>query len=154
MTKKFSAKKIALVAVLACICAAVAIVLAYAYYYAHNEEHVEASNQGVMEVVCTLDETAVGGGIHTGIVFVAEGATAKDAIAEAVISPLAANEPSAIKDHSAQATSEYLTGKTYTVNVYDAASQKPGTQTTNDVASKGGESTTLNRYDRVVITVS
>ena len=103
MTKKFSAKRIALVVVLACLCAVAAIVPAYAYYYAHNEEHVNASNKGVMEVVCTLDETAVGGGIHTGIVFVAEGATAQDAIDEAVISPLAANEPSAIKDYTAQA---------------------------------------------------
>lgn len=153
MAKVFSGKKITAAVVVSCICAALACAPAYGYYYAHNEEHVNAASKGVNEIVYTLDETAVGGGVHTGIVFVADGATAQDAIDEAALSSTAANNPEAIKNHTAQSTSEYLNGKNYTVNVYEAASQKPGTQTTNDAKSLGGASTTLNRFDRVVITV-
>lgn len=153
MTKVFSFKKAAAVVIVACICAAIASVPAYAFYYAHDAEHVEANNKGVVEVVCTLDQTAVGGGVNTGIVFVAEGATAADAIAEAVVGSNAANNPAAIKDHSAQSFREYIADKSYTVNVYKAASQKPGTKTTYDSQSLGGESTQLDRYDNVVVTM-
>lgn len=153
MAKASSFKKFAAVVIVSCICAALVSVPAYGYYYAHDEGHVNAESKGVSEVICTLDETAVGGGIHTGIVFLAEGATSEDALAESVINSLAANEPDAIKNHTAQPLSEYLNGKSYTVSVYEAASQKLGTHTTNDAQSIGNETVTLNRYDRVVVTV-
>ena len=153
MVKVFSAKKATVVVIASCICAALASAPAFAFYYAHDDAHTAAESKGVMEVVCTLDQTAVGGGINTEIVFVAEGATAKDAIAEAVIGNNAANDPAAIKDHSAQSFASYISGKNYTVDVYEAASQKPGTQTTYDAKSLGGESTQLGRFDSVVVTV-
>ena len=154
MTKVSLFKKVAIVVIVSCICAACACIPAYAYYYTHTQEHVEASNKGVIEVVCTLDESAVGGGVHTGIVFVAEGATAADAIDEAVVGSVAANNPEAIKNHSAESVRAYLADKTYTVGVYDAATQKPGTQTTYDSQSVGGESIKLDRFDNVVVVVS
>lgn len=53
-------KKILAVAVLSCLCASIAVP-AYAFYYVHGEENVAATSKGVIEVTCTVDETAQGG---------------------------------------------------------------------------------------------
>lgn len=57
-------KKILAVAVLSCLCASIAVP-AYAFYYVHGEENVAATSKGVIEVTCTVDETAQGGGVKT-----------------------------------------------------------------------------------------
>lgn len=68
-------KKILAVAVLSCLCASIAVP-AYAFYYVHGEENVAATSKGVIEVTCTVDETAQGGGVKTSLIIVPEGSTA------------------------------------------------------------------------------
>ena len=65
-------KKILAVAVLSCLCASIAVP-AYAFYYVHGEENVAATSKGVIEVTCTVDETAQGGGVKTSLIIVPEG---------------------------------------------------------------------------------
>ena len=64
-------KKILAVAVLSCLCASIAVP-AYAFYYVHGEENVAATSKGVIEVTCTVDETAQGGGVKTSLIIVPE----------------------------------------------------------------------------------
>ena len=66
-------KKILAVAVLSCLCASIAVP-AYAFYYVHGEENVAATSKGVIEVTCTVDETAQGGGVKTSLIIVPEAA--------------------------------------------------------------------------------
>ena len=78
-------KKILAVAVLSCLCASIAVP-AYAFYYVHGEENVAATSKGVIEVTCTVDETAQGGGVKTSLIIVPEGSTAAACLDESVVS--------------------------------------------------------------------
>ncbi|OUO89512.1 hypothetical protein B5F40_10360 [Gordonibacter sp. An230] len=127
---------------------------AYGFYYVHNDELVATEGKGVIEIVCTLDETASNGGVKTGVIMVPEGSTVSDCLKEAVVSSESKNGLEAIRDHSATSLADDLSDKQYTCTVYKAASQAPGTQTTYDGAGTEGEDTALERWDNVVITVA
>ena len=94
-------KKILAVAVLSCLCASIAVP-AYAFYYVHGEENVAATSKGVIEVTCTVDETAQGGGVKTSLIIVPEGSTAAACLDESVVSSNSQNGLAAIHVHGAQ----------------------------------------------------
>ena len=135
-------KKILAVAVLSCLCASIAVP-AYAFYYVHGEENVAATSKGVIEVTCTVDETAQGGGVKTSLIIVPEGSTAAACLNESVVS-----------SNSQNGLAAELSGKQYTCTVHKADSQKPGTHTAFDGSGTEGESTPLERFDSVVFTVA
>ena len=147
-------RRLALVAI-ACVCAlVVAAPAAYAFWYVHGDDHVaNASGKGVYEISCTVDETAIGGGVTTDVIFVPEGGTAADCLEEMMMSSNSQNGLEAIHNYDVQSLKDYLSGKTYTVATHHAGSQKAGTQVTFDDEGTKGESTVLERYDTVVITV-
>lgn len=145
-------RKLLATAAVACLAVALAAAPAYAFWYVHGDAHVSSSEgQGVYEVLVTFDE----GGTerHTEQVFVPQGSTAEDVLDEDIHMSESQNGIKAIHDYSYQSLREYLDGKDYTIKVYHAESQKPGTQTTHDGKSTGDGSTTLERYDNVVVTV-
>ncbi len=146
-------KKLLAIAVACCACALIAVP-AYAFYYVHSDEGTQVDSQGVYEVTCVLDETAQGGAVRSELVFVPEGSTVKDLLNEDVVSSNSQQGLDAIHNYDTTSMAEYLAGKNYTVEVYAAESQKPGTQTTHDGQGKTGSDTQLNRYDNVVITVA
>ena len=147
-------RRLALVAI-ACVCAlVVSAPAAYALWYVHSDEHVADNNgKGVYEVTCTLDATAVGEGVKVDTLFVPEGSTAADVLGEMIVSSESQNGLDAIHDYSYTPLKDTLSGKSYSVEVYNAESQQPGTQTTHDAKGASGEDTVLQRWDNVVITV-
>ena len=156
MANVSNGKKLLAAAILACLITVLLAVPAYAFFYVHGTDNVDGSDsKGAMEVVCTLDETAVGGTYTTDPwVFIPNGGTVADVLEEAVHSSESQNGLKAIHNYDVQSLKDYLAGKNYTVSVYEAFSQKPGTHTTYDSdGAKADESTTVNRFDNVVITV-
>lgn len=146
-------KKILAIAVLGCLCACIAVP-AYAFYYVHGEENVAETSKGAIEVLCTVDETAQGGGVRVSLLFVPEGSTAADLLDEGVVSSNSQNGVEAIHSYDVSSLADELSNKQYTCTVYPAESQKPGTQTTYDKSGTTGEDTPLNRFDSVVFTVA
>ena len=153
MTNVAWGKKILAVAVLGCLCALIAVP-AYAFYYVHDEQNVAASGKGAIEITCTVDETAQGGGVRTALLMVPEGSTAAACLNEGVVSSNSQDGLKAIHDYSVSSLADELSGKQYTCTVYKAESQKPGTQTTHDGSGTEGENTPLKRFDNVVFTVA
>lgn len=155
MANVASKKRPLALAAIACVCAlVVAAPAAYAFWYVHGDEHVaDAGGQGVYEISCTLDASALGEGVTTDLIFVPEGSSAADCLDEMVVSSNSQNGLDAIHNYDTQSVADALAGKNYTVTVYHAEDQKPGTHTTHDVAGTTGESTSLERYDNVVITL-
>ncbi len=155
MANVVSKKRPLALAAIGCVCAlVVAAPAAYAFWYVHGDDHVaDAGGKGVYEVACTFDASALGEGVTTDVIFVPEGSTAADCLDEMVVSSESQNGLDAIHDYSYTSLSDYLDGKSYTISVYHAEDQKPGTHTTHDVSGTTGDNTTLERYDNVVITV-
>lgn len=148
-------KRILALAAAACLCALlVAAPVAHAFYYVHGEEHVAASGgKGVIEVSCTVDATAQGGGVYTDLIFVPVGATAADCLDEMVVSGESQNGLEAIHDYGYTSLGDYLADKTWTCTVYDAGSQSVGTQRSFDTPGTEGETTPVNRFDSVVFSL-
>ncbi len=146
-------KKVLAAAVLSCLCALIAVP-AYAFYYVQGDENVAATSKGVIEIACTLDRTAQGGGVETSLVIVPAGSTAAACLDEGVVSGNSQNGLSAIHDYSVSSLADELSGKQYTCTVYKAGSQKPGTHTTFDGSGTEGDDTPLDRFDSVVFTVA
>lgn len=168
-------------------CVAVAALLiaptaANALFYVHNDDDVENSTAlGAMEVCITLDATAVGGGVHAGMFFVPDGGTVQDCLETMILDSEAQNTVDAIHDYSYESAEELLTGEgedadsdeeetdigyleelvdghDFTITLYEAASQEPGTQTSYDtegteVAVEDASSTVVERYDSIVFTL-
>lgn len=153
MTNVAWGKRILAVAVLGCLCALIAVP-AYAFYYVQGEENVAATSKGVIEITCTVDETAQGGGVRTSFLIVPAGSTAAACLDEGVVSSNSQNGLEAIHDYSVSSLADELSGKQYTCTVHKAESQKPGTHTTHDASGTEGESTPLERFDNVVFTVA
>lgn len=148
-------KRVLALAAAACLCASlVAAPAAYAFYYVHGEEHVAAeSGKGVIEVSCTVDATAQGGGVYTDLIMVPTDATVADCLTEMIVSSENQNGLEAIHDYGYASLGDYLGDKAWTCMVYDAGSQNVGTQTTFDTEGAEGESTPLERFDSVVFTL-
>lgn len=146
-------KRILAAAVLSCLCALIAVP-AYAFYYVHDEENIAVASKGVIEITCTVDETAQGGGVRTSFLIVPASSTAAACLNEGVVSSNSQDGLKAIHDYSVSSLADELSGKQYTCTVYRAESQKPGTQTTHDGSGTEGESTSLERFDNVVFTVA
>ena len=127
---------------------------AYGFYYTHNGDALAEEGQGTFEVFCVVDETEAGGGITSSLIFVPAGSTADAVLDEAVMSSESQNGLEAIHDYSTVSLRDYLDGKDYTCDVYAAGAQQPGTHTTYDSPSIGGEDAQLERYSNVVFTVS
>lgn len=145
-------KRILAVVVLGCLCALITVP-AYAMFYVHSEENVAEASNGVIEVTCTVDETAQGGGVRCSLIMVPEGSTAADCLSEGIVSSNSQEGLEAIHDYSTSSLADELSGKQYTCTVYSAEDQTPGTQTTYDGSGTQGEDTPLNRFDSVVFTV-
>lgn len=71
MTNAAFGKKVLAIAVLACLCAALIAVPAYGFYYVHDDSVSDSSDGlGSYEVFMVVDETAVGGDVHSDLMFV------------------------------------------------------------------------------------
>lgn len=149
-------KKFLAVCLAACFAVALAAVPSYALYYVHDEDNTNgASGQGAVEICLTVNLKAVGGDNTTDVMFIPNGGTVADVLKEGILSSESHNGLKAIHNYDVQHLDEYLAKHKYTVAVYDAASQNPGTQTVydNDPVSTS-EDYALNRYDSVVVTVT
>lgn len=136
----------------ALVCAFVlAAMPAYAFYYVHDEQNVAAESTGAIEIVCTFDNTANGGGVKSGVILVPEGSTAQDCLREATISSESKAGVEALHDYSVSSLADDLSDKQYTCTVYKAASQTPGTQAAYDSEGIEGLDTPVERWDSVVI---
>lgn len=149
-------KKILAAVVAACFAAALVAVPSYAMYYVHDEDNTNnADGQGAVEICLTVNLKAVGGDNTADVMFIPNGGTVADVLEEGILSSESHNGLKAIHNYDVKHLDEYLAKHKYTVAVYDAASQKPGTQTTYDNKPVStSEDYVLNRYDSVVVTVT
>ena len=170
MTNAAFGKKTLAIAVMASLCAALIAVPAYGFYHVHDDGVSDGSQGlGAYEVFMVVDETAVGGDVHSDLMFVPAGSTADVVLTEGVISSESQNGLDAIHNYDVQSVADYLAAQGYTATIsvyptgevqayqdaegaYAATSQDvPGGYTS---PSKGDGATTLDRYDNVVITVT
>lgn len=149
-------KKCLAVAIVGCLCAAlVAVPVAYAFYYVHSDTvTTESDSNGVIEICCTVDATARGEGIRTGLVIIPENGTVADCLEEMVKSSESRSDFEAIHNYDYTSMTDYVADGTWVCTVFSVASQSPGTHTTQD--GTGTEvtdldSTTLQHYDNVVL---
>ena len=170
MTNAAFGKKVLAIAVMACLCVALIAVPAYGFYYVHDDSVSDSSSGlGAYEVFMVVDETAVGGDVHSSLMFVPAGSTADVVLSEGIISSENQNGLDAIHNYDAQSISDYLADRGYsaTVSVYATGEEQTNqdadgayaatSQNVGDVytaPSKGDGSTVLDRYDNVVITVT
>lgn len=155
VTRAACKKRILAIAAAACLCAALAAApAAYAFYYVHDEAHVnESGGTGAIEVSCTVDATAQGQGVWTGLIFVPVGSTAADCASEMLISSANVNGVEALHSYDYATLADYLADKTWTCTVYEAGSQNAGAHATYDAEGTQGDDVALERYDSVVFTV-
>lgn len=149
-------KRIFALAAAGCLCASLAAApAAYGLYYVHGEDHVaDSSGDGVIEVVCTVDTTAQGGDVRTGLIFVPAGSTAADCLQEMVVSDEDKSSVEALHDYGYEPLTGLLDGVEWTCEVYRAGSQEPGTHATFDASAEQGDQTALERFDNVVFTAA
>ena len=144
MTNAAFGKKVLAIAVLACLCAALIAVPAYGFYYVHDDSVSDSSDGlGSYEVFMVVDETAVGGDVHSDLMFVPAGSTADVVLTEGIISSENQNGLDATGEQQAYKDAE---------GAYAATSQNVSEAYT--APAKGDGSTVLDRYDNVVITVT
>ena len=108
--------------------------------YAHSEAEADAGS-GVIHIAATLDCTAVGGSITAAWLPI----NADDATVTAVMNEfLTASENKvdrfAHEDYDMKSMADFLSGKEYTVAVYEAGAQQPGADATYTSKSIGDES--------------
>ena len=170
MTNAAFGKKVLAIAVLACLCAALIAVPAYGFYYVHDDSVSDSSDGlGSYEVFMVVDETAVGGDVHSDLMFVPAGSTADVVLTEGIISSENQNGLDAIHNYDVQSVADYLAANGYNAEIsvyptgdvqaykdaegaYAATSQNASEAYT--APAKGDGSTVLDRYDNVVITVT
>lgn len=142
-------------ACLGLLCAGAIALPAQAMPYTHSEQEADAG-MGVVHIAVTLDATAIDNGKKAVWLPVNH----DHATVEAVLNEfLYASEDKvdrfAHADYDMQSLAEYLDGKTYTVAVYQAGAQEPGTTAvyTSDTI---GDATfaDLKTGDAVYITVT
>lgn len=149
-------KKFLAIAGAVCAVVALAAVPAYAFFHVHTEDHAANSTAtGAMEICLTVDLTAVGGANTADMMFIPNGGTVADVLEEGILSSENQLGPDAIHNYDTTALKDYLADHEYTIAVYAAGAQEPGTQTTYDTESlSDSEDYALSRYDDVVITVT
>ena len=170
MTNAAFGKKVLAIAVLACLCAALIAVPAYGFYYVHDDSVSDSSDGlGSYEVFMVVDETAVGGDVHSDLMFVPAGSTADVVLTEGIISSENQNGLDAIHNYDVQSVADYLAANSYNAEIsvyptgdvqaykdaegaYAATSQNVSEAYT--APAKGDGATVLDRYDNVVITVT
>ena len=87
MTNVAFGKKTLAIAVMASLCAALIAVPAYGFYHVHDDGVSDGSQGlGAYEVFMVVDETAVGGDVHSDLMFVPAGSTADVVLDEGIIS--------------------------------------------------------------------
>lgn len=153
-----SKKRLLAIAVAAAVCALIAAVPAYAFWYVHGNDYgASESENGVYEVLVTVDGSAQGEGVWAEQVFIPAGGTVSQALEQAVHADTESqNDVDAIHDYGYTSDGDFIAGSSYTIKVYNAESQNPGTQTTQDsegTTVSDPDSTTLQRYDNVVVTL-
>ena len=170
MTNAAFGKKVLAIAVLACLCAALIAVPAYGFYYVHDDSVSDSSDGlGSYEVFMVVDETAVGGDVHSDLMFVPAGSTADVVLTEGIISSENQNGLDATHNYDVQSVADYLAANGYNaeISVYPTGEQQAYKDaegayaaTSQNVSeaytapAKGDGSTVLDRYDNVVITVT
>lgn len=108
MTNAAFGKKVLAIAVLACLCAALIAVPAYGFYYVHDDSVSDSSDGlGSYEVFMVVDETAVGGDVHSDLMFVPAGSTADVVLTEGIISSENQNGLDAIHNYDVQSVADY-----------------------------------------------
>lgn len=118
MTNAAFGKKVLAIAVLACLCAALIAVPAYGFYYVHDDSVSDSSDGlGSYEVFMVVDETAVGGDVHSDLMFVPAGSTADVVLTEGIISSENQNGLDAIHNYDVQSVADYLAANGYNAEI-------------------------------------
>lgn len=156
MVEAGTKKGLAVAAFFVLLCSSVMLVpRASALPYAHSEAEADAGS-GVIHIAATLDCTAVGGSITAAWLPI----NADDATVTAVMNEfLTASENKvdrfAHEDYDMKSMADFLSGKEYTVAVYEAGAQQPGADATYTSKSIGDESyADLETGDGVYVTVT
>ena len=144
MTNAAFGKKVLAIAVLACLCAALIAVPAYGFYYVHDDSVSDSSDGlGSYEVFMVVDETAVGGDVHSDLMFVPAGSTADVVLTEGIISSENQNGLDAIHNYDVQSVADYLAANGYNaeISVYptgDVQAYVAGTSSTSGGPDRRG----------------
>ena len=118
MTNAAFGKKVLAIAVLACLCAALIAVPAYGFYYVHDDSVSDSSDGlGSYEVFMVVDETAVGGDVHSDLRCVPAGSTADVVLTEGIISSENQNGLDAIHNYDVQSVADYLAANSYNAEI-------------------------------------
>ena len=142
---------------------------AYGFYYVHDDSVSDSSDGlGSYEVFMVIDETAVGGDVHSDLMFVPAAARPMSSLPRHHLQ----REPKrldAIHNYDVQSVADYLAANGYNaeISVYATGEQQAYKDaegayaaTSQNVSeaytapAKGDGSTVLDRYDNVVITVT
>lgn len=149
-------KALAVVASVALLCSLVLFASsAAAVPHAHSEAEADAGS-GLIHIAVTLDCTAVGGSVKTVWLPI----NSDDATVTAVMNEfLTASENKvdrfAHEDYDMESMTDFLSGKEYTVAVYKASAQQPGSDAVYTSSSIGDESYAgLATGDGVYVTVT
>ncbi len=153
-----SKKRLLAFIVAACVGALLIAMPAYAMFYVHGNDYgVGQDENGAYPVTVTVDGSAVGQPVWTTPAMIpANAPTVQAALEQAINSSESQNGVDAIHNYGYTSVDDLIAGRNATVKVYKASDQKPGTQTTQDSAGEevsNPSSTTLDRYDQVVVTL-
>lgn len=114
---------------------AFSLVQAHALPYTHSEQEAEASH-GLVHIAVTLDESAVGGAVKSvWQPLKSDNPTVEALLNETLTASENKVEPFEHEDYAMESLANYLSGKTYTVEVYAAGAQ--GTNIADAYASEG-----------------
>lgn len=156
MEEAKSRKKVVAVVLAVMLAVAAVAAPAYAFYHVHAGDYAVAEDvNGAMEICATVDATALGETVWTGLIFIPASGSPADVLAEMPHSSESQSGLEAIHNYDYISMAEYVAEGTWECRVYPAESQNPGTQTTHDTEGtlvEDLDSYTLQRYDNVVFT--
>ena len=148
------------IVVCACLVLAVTAGIASGFSYVHTETEQEGSTSGTYHIITTVDRSAIGGDVTTGLVMI----PASDPTVTAVLNEGTTTDESRVTtdedtfyDYETTPLADDLAGSTYTIDVYEAGAEDiyedEGTFYESDPI---GDETyeTLADYDTVYITVT
>lgn len=157
MTKAASMKALGATAAVAVLCSlALLAPSANALPYAHSEAEADASG-GLIHVAVTVDASAVGGPTKAVWLPVKAGnATVGAAMNEFLNASEDKSDRFAHEDYAMESMADYLNGREYTIAVYEAGAQAPGTDGLAYTSASTGdaESTAIESGDGIYLTVT
>lgn len=156
MVKAGTKKALTIAAFLVLLCSLTLITpRASAIPHTHSDAEADAGS-GLIHIVATLDCTGVGGSITTAWLPI----NSDRATVQAVMNEFPTVSENKVdrfehEDYNMSSMTDFLSGKKYTVAVYEAGAQQPNTEATYTSGSIGDESyAALEMGDSVYVTVT